>query len=354
MVGIGLMTALASGSTAGSVAVAYDGAGAYDRGEYVRTVFRDSRVEYLHDPDITFFVTGREGFAPTMDAVEWEFRSFFVFELDVIDALVTKAALVIHFNGAAYNSLDGSETFAVYDVSTDIDTLRAGGDKDTPGLDAIWDDLGSGHKYGSHTFTASEQDTFVRIPLDATARLKARAGGKLALGGAITTLTSYASYTEQLFQLSSIDSVQLDITVAGSQPDGWIQSGPGVAGYGVVNTTAVDQTLTRSAARGKTLTFRVNITNASGVDDRYRIKAGGSTRAYQVHYLVDGQDVTNAVVAGTYRTPWIESAQANELIAKITVTASATAGSKVGRLITITSIGDPTRVDVVKAVAKRR
>ena len=189
-------------------------AGAYDRGMYIRNTYRDSHVAYLHEPDVTYFTTGREEPQGLTDPALLEIRSFFAFELPVIDAQVTKAALIVKFNGAAYGSDDDSETLALYDVSSNLDTLRAGGD-DTPGLGSIFDDLGSGHKYGSHTFTAADQGTIVRIPLDATAKLQARAGGKLTIGGALTTLSSRVDSVEQLFWFSSSDFVTLELTYAG-------------------------------------------------------------------------------------------------------------------------------------------
>src|SRR4051812_7059463 len=175
-----------------------DTVGAYDRGTYEQAVYADSHVRYGSDPDNSYFTAGRSDNPVNADPQRDTIRNFFAFDLSPSDATVTKAELVLKFNGAAYLSEDDSETFALYDVSSDLDALVAGGDG-TAGLGAIWDDLGSGHHYASRTFTASDQGEVIRIPLDATARLEAQAGGKFAIGGALTTLGPRPAGTENGF-----------------------------------------------------------------------------------------------------------------------------------------------------------
>ena len=363
MLGLGFAAALTAASGAAPVHAAAGGPvletyGAFDRGSYEQSVFQDAHLLYGSDPDSTFISAGRVDNTVGSDPRRTSYRSFFTFDLPPTDATITKAVLEIKFNASAYLSEDDSETFAVYDVSTDINTLTAGG-VGTPGLGAIYDDLGSGHKYASRDFTAADQGEVIRIPLDGTARLQAAAGGKFALGGAVTTISSRPAGTDNrfwyqlLWAFSSGDFVSLDLTYSGSQPDGWLKSGPGAGvGYGVINDTAIGQTLSRSAAAGKTITFTLTIWNEAGITDRYKILAGGSAKGYKVRYLWAGRDITSAVVDGTYRTPAITSATSGDLTMKISVLATAPIGTAVARRITIQSVGDH-RSDVVKAIARR-
>lgn len=363
IIGLGLATVLAAagGAVPAQAAglVEESTTGAYDRGSYTRIGYQDGHESYAHDPNITYFTAGRTDNTVNSNPLWQVDRNFFVFDLQPTEATVSKAELVLKFNGAAYESEDASETYSLFDVSTDPDTLVAGGDG-TPGLGAIWDDLGSGHRYGSRTFTAADQGTIVRIPLDATARLQAAAGGKFAIGGAITSLSSRPAGTENrfwyqmLFILSAPDFVSLDLTFSGSQPDGWLKGGTGSGvGYGVTNHTAKGQVLTQWARPGTTATFTLTIWNAVGINDRYRIQADGSVKGYRVKYLWGGDDITAEVVAGTYRSPIIDPATSGDLTIKVTVLASAKVGSSVARAITVRSVGD-NRADVVKAVVKRR
>jgi hypothetical protein len=361
MLGLGLVAGM---TVAGGAAPAQaaggpvtDTVGAYDRGSYSKAVYQDTHVKYGSDPDVTYFSAGRADNTINSDPLREIVRNFFTFELDPTGATVTRAELVLKFNGSAYGSEDDSETFALYDVTSDVDTLVAGGDG-TAGLGAIWNDLGSGHKYASRNFTAADQGKVIHIPLDATARLQAANGGKFALGGAITTLgprpagTENGFWNQLLFSFSGGDFASLELTYAGSQPDGQLLSGSGNVGYGVINDTATGQTLTRSAAKGKTITFTLTIWNAEGISDRYKILADGSAKGYKVRYLWNGTDITSAVVGDTYRTPAIDPATSADLTIKVTVLTTATAGSSVARRITIQSAGDH-RSDVIKAIARR-
>ena len=90
-------------------------------------------------------------------------HSFLAFDVDATDLSVSKAVLQINVASHSYVIDDPSETFAVVDVTSNIDTLLAGGEQGTPGLGGIWDDLGEGHVYGSRTFTSSEDGTLVEI-----------------------------------------------------------------------------------------------------------------------------------------------------------------------------------------------
>jgi hypothetical protein len=58
-------------------------------------------------------------------------------------------------------------------------------------------------------------------------------------------------------------------------------------------------------------------------------------------------------VAGSYTTASLAPAASLTITVKVTVKASSAVGNSVTRLLTITSVGDPTKKDAVKLVGKR-
>ena len=121
-----------------------------------------------------------------------ELRNFFVFDLSGVTAPVLGATLELYCPsnppdpGDGYQSPDPSETYALWEVVTDVSTLTAGG----TGLTGIFDDLGGGIAFGQVDMTAADNGTMVSIPLnlDAVASISAAAGGMWAVGGAVMTI----------------------------------------------------------------------------------------------------------------------------------------------------------------------
>jgi len=121
-----------------------------------------------------------------------EYRNFFVFDLSGVTVPVLGAALEIYNPsdppdpGNGYQSPDPFETYAVWEVVTDIATLTAGGS----GLTGIFDDLGGGIDFGLVDMTVADNGTLVLIPLNpnAEAAINATAGSLWAVGGAVMTL----------------------------------------------------------------------------------------------------------------------------------------------------------------------
>ncbi len=143
-------------------------------------------------------------------------------------------------------------------------------------------------------------------------------------------------------------------TATTRRPDGLVRAGTGAfAGDDIYNLTGTSQKKTGKAAAGSTITFGVSVQNDGSAADSFRVQAGGSTTAYNVKYKVGATDVTTAVVAGTYQTPSLAAGATHLVTVKVKVKSSAPAGSKVGRLVTITSVGDTSRKDAVKFVGKR-
>lgn len=146
------------------------------------------------------------------------------------------------------------------------------------------------------------------------------------------------------------------MNAANRRPDGRIRLGTSGAyvGNNVYNTTGAGQSKTGSAKKGKTITFGISIQNDGTGADRFTVKATGTAAgAYTVKYFSGSTDITAKVVAGTYRTPSLAPGAASLVTAKVTVKTTAPAGSKVTRLVTITSAGSSTKKDAVKLIAKR-
>ena len=140
------------------------------------------------------------------------------------------------------------------------------------------------------------------------------------------------------------------------KPDGRIRKGSGtLVGNNIYNATGDMQTRIGAAARGSTITFTLSIQNDGPVGGRFKVAATGAAAAnYQVTYFKGSTNITSAVVAGTYQTASVAPGNVFAITAKVKVLAGATVGSSVTRLVTISAVADPSSVDAVKLVGKRK
>ena len=126
-------------------------------------------------------------------------RNFVVFDLSTLTQTVQSATVHL-FNGAnsGYLSPDPSETYAMFEVATDIGVLVDG----TGGV-TTYDDLGDGVLFGSVEVSAADNGQFVEVELNAAgiAALNA-ANGFFALGGDLTTISHPVDVDEALFRFS--------------------------------------------------------------------------------------------------------------------------------------------------------
>jgi hypothetical protein len=154
----------------------------------------------------------------------------------------------------------------------------------------------------------------------------------------------------------SITGSQGGIVVVVRRPDGRIRVGKSGAfiGDNVYNTTGAAQSRTGSARKGRTITFGISIQNDGSAADSFKVKATGSASSrYTVKYFCGKKDITTRVVAGRYRTASLAAGATVLITAKVTVRPTASKGSRVTRLVTITSVGSSTAKDAVKFVARR-
>jgi subtilisin family serine protease len=126
------------------------------------------------------------------------YRNFFAFDLAGLGGSVTDARLLAYNPPGGYISPDPSETFELFDVSTPIDSLLAGGF----GLTGTFDDLGTGTSLGATEVSSAQDGSYVEVGLNpaALAQIEAALGSQLALGGALTSLNTTAN--ELLFAFS--------------------------------------------------------------------------------------------------------------------------------------------------------
>ena len=125
-------------------------------------------------------------------------------------------------------------------------------------------------------------------------------------------------------------------------------------GYHIYNATGAHQTAvvtTQPASAwpwGIYYTFGISIQNDGSAADRFRVKATGAPSAWVVTYSRGTTNITSAVVAGTYRTPSLAPGATYLISARITLPQSSNLSFSVARLVTIRSVGDPTKLDAVK------
>jgi len=148
------------------------------------------------DPLTVNYLAGRYTFGTT-----GEYRNFFVFNLGTVTDQIVSAKLVL--NTLGIQAANEYETFQLYDATTPIATLTAGGYNQSD----TFSDLGSGVAYGSRNYYPSESDsdgtnnTRAEIILNAdfVAAANTARGGEVALGGAVTSLLPASTADQYLF-----------------------------------------------------------------------------------------------------------------------------------------------------------
>lgn len=182
--------------------------------------------------------------------------------------------------------------------------------------------------------------------------------GDVAPNQPIDTSTPGAhTFTVRAEDLAGNDaSVTHAYTVAGRQPDARVQKGSGgaVKGDGIYNVTGADQTMTAAANAGRTVTFLITAQNDGTVPQALRVHGPRTKANFTARYTVGTQNVTTAVVNGTYQTPVLEPGAMVTVKLQVTIGRRAARGSSLTGLVTVTSMEDPTRSDAVKVIAKRR
>lgn len=120
-------------------------------------------------------------------------------------------------------------------------------------------------------------------------------------------------------------------------------------------TVTTGQTAKGGVASGAARSFYVQIGNDGDAADSFRVRGVESGAAgYKVTYFdAAGANVTSAVAAGTYTTSALAPGATTTLRVKIKAKPTSVRGSAHNADVTVTSAGDATAVDTVRAKAKR-
>ena len=143
------------------------------------------------------------------------------------------------------------------------------------------------------------------------------------------------------------------LSAAARQPDGWIRWLDGSSGWkgkNVYNTTGKSQTSKATdygtSPKGTYYYFQVALQNDGTGSDRIKVRATGpGVLANWTLYWHDELNVTNDVIAGTYKTTTMASGGKDYLTVWVLLEAMP---AEPAVLVTLTSVGDPTKKDAVK------
>ena len=133
------------------------------------------------------------GWHPSPSVPPGELRDYFVFDLTGVTGTIVSATLRAFNPSNGFNSPDGSETFALFDVSTPLATLTAG----TGGVSAFAD-LGTGTTYGSASVTGGNVNVDVALNADGLTFLNG-SSGSVAFGGAVTSFSTSDTLGQWVF-----------------------------------------------------------------------------------------------------------------------------------------------------------
>lgn len=157
------------------------------------------------------------------------------------------------------------------------------------------------------------------------------------------------------FETGTWDNETHWISFVEPRPDGRIKKGIAsvLKGQDIYNTNGAGQTVVGSAVRGGTVTYYVSIQNDASFPDALKLRGTASTSRFRIKYTAGGVGITNAVTAGTYRTPALGSGETFVVKVQVTVLSSAPPGSSLTATLIARSNSVPSYRDVVKFVTAR-
>jgi len=139
------------------------------------------------------------------------------------------------------------------------------------------------------------------------------------------------------------------------RPDAQLRIGARGAfiGADVLTANGAGQGWTTTAAPGRTATFTVKLRNAGTNPERLAVDGQAGVPGFAIRYYDGAADVTNRVVAGTYRSRQLAPGASASLRVVTTVGANARVGARTARLIEVASVAEPSTVDGVRFTVRR-
>ena len=176
-------------------------------------------------------------------------------------------------------------------------------------------------------------------------------GGPVLSGGRLDTSPGAHSLVVTAADAAgNTHQVSVSYTVrAAYQPDAEVRAPKGEwTGSGVLGgpATQTGSVRTRSHAAKK---FLVRVVNRGVRSDQVSLAGPGGNRKFDVRYLVAGRNVTRQVVAGAYRSPALAPGASLAMTVRIKRLRTAPLLSQFTTQITVGSVANPSRTDVVAA-----
>jgi hypothetical protein len=161
---------------------------------------------------------------------------------------------------------------------------------------------------------------------------------------------------DAVFNTSTSAAISQAVAEPGYRPDARVRAGTSGSflGNDTYNGTGAGQTVSKSAKKGKTLTFQVSIQNDGTAADKFTVSAAGSGQGYTVKYKKGSTNITSKVVAGTWTTPKLAPGATVKVTVKITITSAAAKGSSLTRLLTVSSVANAALTDSVGVSVSRK
>jgi hypothetical protein len=139
------------------------------------------------------------------------------------------------------------------------------------------------------------------------------------------------------------------------RPDALVRLGNGAfVGGNRYNATGAQQSRSTTVPNRGTARFTLQAQNDGTGTEDLRVRGQGGTNRYTVTYKRGAANVTNQVVAGTFRFADVAPGANRTLTVVVTARNGTRARAAISRLITVSSDSTPTVKDVVKVTVTRR
>jgi hypothetical protein len=236
---------------------------------------------------------------------------------------------------------------------------------EVPAAPVLASPLGTGS--GSLTATFTQPGTPDPAVTGYTATATPTAGGSAVTATGATSpitisgLTNGTSYDVTVHGTNTVGDSPESNEVTGTpalpavyKVDGEIRRStqPTFVGNGVYNATGAGQTRATNVRRTRTGQFIVRIRNEANTTDSIKVKGTAGNSRFTVRYFNGAANVTNQVVAGTFRFNGMAANATRNLTVKVTVARTTPLNTSRNLIITSTSVGNPTKKDAVKASVK--